>query len=116
MNEGIFNIKKAPQLDSPGRIEELRPRELLKDVAGVTEGMTCVDFGSGTGAFALPMVNLVGNEGRVYAVDNSAEMHDHLKAKPPPPNLVMIERDVQRTGLDDRIADICFMAFILVFD
>jgi ubiquinone/menaquinone biosynthesis C-methylase UbiE len=113
MSCGSFNIKKASKLDSEGRIKELRPYELLKDVAGVTNSMVCIDFGSGTGTFALPMAQCVGNEGKVYAVDNSAEMLEHIQQKKPPPNLTLVQRDVGRTGLDSQIADLCLLAFIL---
>lgn len=113
MDEGIFDIKKAHKLDSQDRIRELRPREILTDVAGVIRGMMCIDFGSGTGIFALPMADLVGTEGKVYAIDNSVEMLAHIRARNPPPNLKLIHNDVTRTGLNSQIADICLLAFIL---
>jgi len=113
MDEGIFDIKEAHKLDNPRRIRDLRPQELLKDVAGVTNGNTCVDFGSGTGIFALPMAELVGAEGRVYAVDNSVEMLAHIRAKNPPTNLMLLHSDAERTGLNSQIADVCLLAFIL---
>jgi len=113
MNDGCFDIKHASKLDNEGRLKELRPYELLKEVAGVAVGMVCVDFGSGTGTFALHMASLAGNEGKVYAVDRSVEMHAHIRAKNPPPNLILVERDVLQTGLDNQIADVCLMAFIL---
>lgn len=113
MNEGIFDVRKAPKLDNPGRIIDLRPRELLRDIAGVVSGDTGVDFGSGTGFFALPMAELVGSQGKVYAVDNSEEMMEHLRAKNPPANVILVNRDVRRTGLNSRIANFCLLAFIL---
>jgi len=113
MNDGCFDVKRASKLDSEGRIKELRLHEFLKDVARVTEGMVCIDFGSGTGTFALPMARCVGDNGKVYAVDSSAEMLGHIRAKNPPLNLVLVQRDVAQTGLDDQIADICLLAFIL---
>ena len=56
MGEGIFDIKQAKKLDNPDRINELKPLNLLRDLAGITNGYTCIDFGSGTGTFALPML------------------------------------------------------------
>lgn len=113
MNDGIFDTKQAQKLDNPGRIKDLRPQELLKDVAQIMIGNICVDFGSGTGIFALPMAELVGSKGKVYAIDNSLEMLAYIKAKNPPSNLVLVQSDVERTGLDSQIADICLLAFIL---
>jgi ubiquinone/menaquinone biosynthesis C-methylase UbiE len=113
MNDGCFNVKDAAKLDGEGRLKELKPYDLLREVAGISDGMVCIDFGSGTGTFALPLAELVGNQGKVYAVDRSAEMHVHIQAKNPPPNLVLVESDVIQTGLDSQIADVCLLAFIL---
>ena len=113
MTEGHFDTKKAPQLDSEGRIRDLRPDELLRDVAGLGEGMTCVDLGCGTGIFSFPMSRFVGNKGVVYAVDDSDKMLEYMRAKQPPPNIVMMQRDAEKTGLDSQIADFCLLAFIL---
>ena len=63
--------------------------------------------------FALPMAELVGSKGKVYAVDNSADMLGYIKAKNPPPNLVLVNNDVGQTGLNSHIADVCLLAFIL---
>jgi ubiquinone/menaquinone biosynthesis C-methylase UbiE len=113
MHDGIFDVKHAHKLDNPERIKNLRPLEILKDIAKVSDGETCVDFGSGTGVFALPMAELVSSAGRVYAVDSSPEMLEHIKAKNPPSNLFFVNSDVRRSGLDNQIADVCLFAFIL---
>jgi hypothetical protein len=47
MHDGIFDVKKAHKLDNPERVKNLKPVELLKDIAKVSSGETCVDFGSG---------------------------------------------------------------------
>jgi ubiquinone/menaquinone biosynthesis C-methylase UbiE len=113
MDNGCFDIGRASKLDSEGRINELRPNELLKDVARIVSGMVCIDFGSGTGTFSLPMAQLVGNKGKVYAIDKSADMLEHIRAKKTPTNLILIKRDAEQTGLESGIADFCLMAFIL---
>jgi len=109
----FFDTKRAQKLDNAGRIKDLRPQELFKDVAGINTGNICVDFGSGTGIFALPMAKLAGSKGKVYAIDSSVEILAYIKAKNPPSNLVLVQSDVERTGLDSQIADICLLAFIL---
>jgi ubiquinone/menaquinone biosynthesis C-methylase UbiE len=113
MNEGIFDVRRAGMLDTPGRMRELRPRELLTEVAEVRRGQTGVDFGSGTGFFALPMAEMVGESGRVYAVDNSEVMQAHIREKSLPPNLETVRADVIATGLPDGVADICLLSSIL---
>jgi ubiquinone/menaquinone biosynthesis C-methylase UbiE len=101
------------RLSNPERVEELRPAGLLTEVAGVSEGMTCVDLGCGTGVFALPMADLVGLSGAVYAVDNNHDMLDYIRTQHPPPSLRLVRADATRTGLPDGIADICLLAFVL---
>jgi len=113
MSDGCFDVRQAAKLDSEGRLKDLRLDDFVRDVARVTEGMVCIDFGSGTGTFALPLAQYAGSTGKVYAVDRSAEMMGHIRTKKPPPNLALIQRDVADTGLDDQIADICLLAFIL---
>jgi ubiquinone/menaquinone biosynthesis C-methylase UbiE len=113
VNDGVFDVKQAHKLDNPGRIKDLRPQELLKEVALIETGDTCIDFGSGTGVFAIPMADMAGSAGRVYAVDNSLEMLGHIKAKNPPQNLVLVQSGVVETGLDNGISDLCLLAFIL---
>jgi ubiquinone/menaquinone biosynthesis C-methylase UbiE len=113
MTEGHFDPKRAPGLDSQDRIKELRPYELLKDIAGIKPGMTCIDLGSGTGTFSFPMLLCVGSEGIVYAIDDSDEMLEYIRAKNPPPNLILAHGDVSHTGLDNEIADFCLLSSIL---
>jgi ubiquinone/menaquinone biosynthesis C-methylase UbiE len=111
--QGIFDDKHAPMLDADWRVNELQPEQLVGDIIGVRPGDTCVDFGSGTGTFAFPMADAVGDKGRVYAVDNSERMLGMITGKNPPPQLITVQADVMRTGLDDNLADICLLAFIL---
>ncbi len=113
MERGHFDTRRFERLNNPGRIEELRPLDLLAEVAVVKPGIVCVDLGSGTGVFALPMARIVGKEGAVYAVDNSRDMLDYLTSSSPGPQLKMVEADVSDTGLPAGIADFCLAAFIL---
>lgn len=113
MTEAHFDTRRAPLLDNEERLKELKPQQLLTDIAGITRGMTCIDLGCGTGTFSFPMVQCVGNAGVVYAVDDSAEMIERIRAKNPPPNLRLVYRDATQTGLGSQIADFCLLAFIL---
>jgi ubiquinone/menaquinone biosynthesis C-methylase UbiE len=113
MRGGHFDPKRAPYLDADERIKELRPYQLLKEKAGIKPGMTCIDLGSGTGTFSFPLLRYVGSNGLVYAVDDSDEMLARIKAKNPPPNLILVHSDVSNTGLNDKIADFCLMSSIL---
>ena len=109
----MFDISRAAKLDIPGRITELKPAKLLKEIAHIKKGMICVDLACGTGTLAIPMAELTGIKGKVYAVDRSPEMLEHLRHKNPPENIVTVQSDVANTGLGNEIADFCLMAFIL---
>ena len=111
--QGIFDDKDAPMLDADWRVNELRPENLVRETIRIKPGDICVDFGSGTGTFTFPMADAVGKDGRVYAVDNSDRMQEMIASKSPPPQLIAVRADVTRTGLDDNLADICLLAFIL---
>lgn len=113
MTEGHFDIRKAAKLDNEGRLKELRPLQLFREVVCIAPGMTCVDLGCGTGTFSFPLALCAGEEGIVYAVDDSDEMLGYLRAKKPPPNLRLIQSDAGHTGLDSQIADFCLLAFVL---
>ncbi|MBI4286502.1 MAG: class I SAM-dependent methyltransferase [Chloroflexi bacterium] len=114
MVERHFDVKEAEELDSAERLRELRPQELLTQLGRVRRRrMTCVDLGSGTGVFALPLAEMAGSEGTVYAVDDSRAMLDRLKGRRPPPQVKLVKTDVTRTGLPSGNADFCLLAFIL---
>jgi ubiquinone/menaquinone biosynthesis C-methylase UbiE len=108
-----FDTSKAARLDNEGRIKELRIPELLREILKVKGGTVAIDLGAGTGAFALRLAPLLGTKGRVYAVDDSADMLGILKSRNPPPNLFTIKADFIKTGLESGIADFCLATFVL---
>lgn len=75
-----FNPKNLAKLDSPIRRELLPPFQVLKSI-GLTTGVTMLDLGCGTGFFTFPASELIGNQGRVYAVDISAELLDEAQKR-----------------------------------
>jgi ubiquinone/menaquinone biosynthesis C-methylase UbiE len=99
-------------LGSEDRQKWLKVDDLLKE-AGISRGMTCVDLGCGAGTLSFPLLLAVGEEGKVYAVDSDERMIEHIRTKNPPPNLVPVKSDADRTGLEDRTADFCFMVLLL---
>jgi 2-polyprenyl-3-methyl-5-hydroxy-6-metoxy-1,4-benzoquinol methylase len=52
------------------------PDQILRHY--VTAGMKVVDYGCAMGYFSLPMARMVGNTGRVYAIDIQQKMLDFL--------------------------------------
>jgi SAM-dependent methyltransferase len=105
--------KRAQMLASEERGKWLKVDELIRDKAGITAGMTCIDLGCGAGVFSLPLVKSVGKKGKVYAVDINADVLEILREKNPPANLVILQKDAADTGLDAGIADVCLMVLLL---
>lgn len=75
-----FNPKNLAKLDNPIRRELLPPFQVLKNI-GLTTGVTMLDLGCGTGFFTFPASELIGNQGRVYAVDISAELLEEAQKR-----------------------------------
>jgi ubiquinone/menaquinone biosynthesis C-methylase UbiE len=68
-----FDPARMGALTSERRQKALQPLALLQR-AGVQDGGTILDWGCGTGFFAVPAARLVGETGRVVAVDVQPEM------------------------------------------
>lgn len=51
--------------------------EFLKTI-GMKKGQTVLDFGCGEGHYTIPAAKLVGEEGKVYAVDKDEQALDRL--------------------------------------
>ena len=76
-------------LASPLRRLVQDPEKILKPY--VKEGMTVLDIGSAMGFFTLPVARMVGEQGRVIAVDLQEKM------------IRSLQRRAQKAGLADRI-------------
>jgi ubiquinone/menaquinone biosynthesis C-methylase UbiE len=65
--------------DNPLRKLLHRPQRML--AAYVNPGQTCLDLGCGRGYFSLGLAQLVGESGKVYAVDRKKKMLDLLQKR-----------------------------------
>ena len=81
----------ATLLEHPMRLQYLDPAEVL-GMYGISADMTVIDLGCGTGLFARPAAHMVGEHGRVHAIDVQGAM------------LAATERSVQAEGISSRIA------------
>lgn len=77
MEDGIFKEESWAKLERPDRLKNLNPEKTLRDL-GLKPGDRFVDFGSGTGVFVIPALELVGKQGRVYAVERSQALIDRM--------------------------------------
>jgi ubiquinone/menaquinone biosynthesis C-methylase UbiE len=82
---------------------------------GIRRGQTILDFGCGSGTYAIPAARIVGEQGRVYALDKDKEALDELMQKAESADLKNIDR-IETSGeleieLTDESVDV-----VLLFD
>jgi ubiquinone/menaquinone biosynthesis C-methylase UbiE len=80
-----------------------RPREDIVKEAGLKEGFHVLDYGCGPGGYVKPVADLVGESGRIYALDISPlaiQMIKKIVAKNQMRNVETIISDCS-TGLPD---------------
>jgi ubiquinone/menaquinone biosynthesis C-methylase UbiE len=108
---------RAKFLMSAARKEWHDPEKALKSV-GIKQGMVLVDLGSGPGFFTIPMAQITGDKGIVYAVDSNPTMLEHLrhniaKSGVDGDIIKIIRSDVCNTGLPENSVDVAFFANVL---
>ena len=102
-------------LDAESRVGTSSPSDLLTQ-SGISEGMTVMDVGCGPGFLSLPAAEIVGPEGRVYAVDIESKMVDLVRAEAADrglSNVTTLRTNGDRVTLADGIADFAICALIL---
>jgi ubiquinone/menaquinone biosynthesis C-methylase UbiE len=91
----------------------LDPQVVLKEI-GVTPGAALLDAGCGEGRFSVPAASMVGEKGKVYAVDTSEERTASLRRAARDQGLAQIETFVadatERIPLPADSVDVCLMA------
>ena len=70
---------------------ESRALEILER-AGIKEGQIVLDFGCGSGTYAIPAAKIIGDKGKVYALDKDSEVLNELMRKAELARLKNIER------------------------
>ncbi|MBA7716517.1 2-methoxy-6-polyprenyl-1,4-benzoquinol methylase [subsurface metagenome] len=87
------------------------PRRLLKKIP-LKEGMTVVDYGCGIGRYTLPVAELVGLKGKVFAADIQPLAIKTVKEKAARQGLTNVETilvDSYTTGIQDSSIDIVLL-------
>lgn len=83
--------------------------------AGITQGQTVVDVGSGPGYASLDLAEIVGPQGSVIAVERSARFLDALRQRAERDaiaNIAMLEADITETPIGERIADAAWCRWV----
>ncbi len=91
------------------------PESILKS-AGVMRGMTVADLGCGSGFFTIPLGSMVGEAGKVFAVDSRPAALERLRE-----NLNSVTRsvvrtvqaDVSKTSIPSSSVDVAFVSNLL---
>lgn len=82
-HDRLFPAEAAARLDDPARLERQPPRPVV-ELLELAAGHRVLDFGAGTGYYAIPIASRLrdlGPGGRVCAVDSQPAMLDILKKK-----------------------------------
>ena len=99
-----------------GTIRRWRHPEIRLESLGLREGMTFMDVGCGYGFFTIPAAQIVGEKGKVYAVDIDASSIDQLKRDAAKKGLKNIHTEVaeaEETVFCQECADIVFYSTVL---
>ena len=111
-----FDPGHAHRLENPQRLVELPPENVvaLLDLHGAE---TVVDYGAGTGLYTVPIATALPR-GRVFAVDEHAELLDLIDAKMaaaglPSDRLTKVQTTENRVPLADGTADRVFLLNVL---
>ena len=91
------------------------PRLNLENI-GLRAGMTFIDVGCGYGFFTIPAAKVVGEKGRVYAVDVDAAAIDRLQreaAEKGLKNVIATVGPAEETVFCSKCADIVFYSIVL---
>ena len=105
--------ENAPFFNRPERDAEERP-ELLMSALQVRPGASVADIGSGTGYFTWRLAQLVGPQGKVYAVDVQQSMLDLTKtavAQHKASNVEFVLATETNPRLPERSIDLAFVAY-----
>jgi ubiquinone/menaquinone biosynthesis C-methylase UbiE len=99
-----------------GTIRTWHHPEISLEGIGLRSGMTFIDIGCGYGFFTIPAAQIVGEKGKVYAVDIDAPAIDQLKREAAEKGLKNIRADVgvaEETVFCNECADIVFYSIVL---
>ncbi len=109
-----FDPSKLEKLDDPSRLELFDPQRTLKEF-GLRTGMKVLDVGTGAGFYLPYLSEMVGEEGKVYAIDVEPLVVDYARKKVERLGLSNVEvllSEENHIPLQDDTVDFVFMAFV----
>lgn len=115
MSTHKFHVKNKSKLDSESRRKVLPPEKTLLSF-GLHEGDIMADVGCGIGYFAIPAAGLVGNSGKVFAMDISPEMLKEVQIRIEENGISNIETVLTEENdlkIESHKISIAFISFVL---
>jgi ubiquinone/menaquinone biosynthesis C-methylase UbiE len=110
-NDKRFNPQKRHGLLSEERQARWNPPQFLQQFA-IQPGHAALDLGCGPGFWTLPLANIVGPGGTVWALDVSQEMLDTLAEQQPPAHVIPVLGELPEIGLATAVTDFIWTAFV----
>jgi len=106
-----FDPQKRHGLLSEERQVRWNPPQFLRQF-GLRPGHTALDLGCGPGFWTLPLADIVGPTGKVWALDVSQEMLDMLSEQQLLAHVVPILGELPQIGLATAVTDFIWTAFV----
>jgi demethylmenaquinone methyltransferase/2-methoxy-6-polyprenyl-1,4-benzoquinol methylase len=119
-NSKILNLLFKPagmMMESRLRKWLMNPVKTLRG-AGIQPGQTVLEVGCGTGFFTLPAAELLGDRGRLVAMDPLLDYARRVSAKVRSAglnNVQVVQRDALDTGLEEASMDTVLLFGVLPF-
>jgi ubiquinone/menaquinone biosynthesis C-methylase UbiE len=106
-----FDHHKMHALISPEREARWDPPRFLSRLA-IQSGQSILDLGSGPGFWSLPLAEIVGANGTIWALDVSQEMLDLLAQRNPPAQVHLLRAELPQIELPASSLDWVWAAFV----
>lgn len=111
MAERRFDPENRGALLNTQRRERWAPDRFLARL-DLQPGHVVLDLGCGPGFWTLPLAEMVGPRGTVWALDVSQEMLDALAERDPPPQVRFLRAELPAINLPDASVDWAWGAFV----
>ena len=107
-----FDPQRKDFLISPQREARWRPAQFVQRLS-IVPGQRVLDVGAGPGFWTLPLADLVGPSGTVWALDVSQELLDMLAGRMPPAQVHLLRSELPAITLPANSVDLTWAAFVL---